>query len=154
MFQLGYVTRDLQEAQSLFGQKFGIDKYLVLNEIPVTIDASSSATVSVALCYVGDTMLEFIEPQGGNDAIYRDVVNDNDSVICFHHMGYRINAESEWQAMIESLGTNGVSIALSGQAPTSRYLYADYRESLGHYLEYLMYTPEGVENIRSNIPRN
>ena len=154
LFQLGYVTNDLERATTNFGRRYGVEKFFRYDGMQAMVGKDRTATLSVALAYVGDTQIELIHPQGGDDSVYRDALPADRYTVALHHLGYRIEDEAGWQAMLEAVARTGDRIVLHGQARTSRYLYTDSRAELGHYIEYLMFTPEGVENIACNFPRN
>ena len=97
----------------------------------------------MALAWAGDTMVELIEPRGGDDGVFRDGLPDADGTARFHHLCYRMASLDDLATMRGRLETAGVAILFPSDTPgRSRFFYADLRPTLGHLVEYLYVAPE------------
>lgn len=148
-FQLGYATSNLDRAMDVLRESHGIRAFKVMREA-----GSPEMNVHIALAYVGDLMIEVIEPCGGSDAFYRDLLPPGEFAIRHHHMGYRVRDEQQWQSLQETVARRGYAIPVSGDLPgLLRYAYVDNRRELGHYQEYVFTTAEGEAAFFGDIPR-
>jgi hypothetical protein len=153
--QIGYATTDCAEAVRRYGERFGVSKFLMLPNTESTIAPGRVAILNVALAFVNDTMIEFIEPVSGADAIYRDVLPSDGFAIRHHHLGYAVSSEAEWQAKQREIERQRIAVVLSGESPdVIRYQYIDVRDDVGHYVEYLYYMGSGGRQLLEAIPRN
>jgi hypothetical protein len=145
MFQLAYVTNDLDAAAARFRDRYGTGEFLFLREMP--------GGIALALAYAGETMIELIEPQPGAPALYRDWIADMEGlVVRHHHCGFLIEDDSRWAEMRSTLVGQGQAIPMEGPMPGALdYLYADTTAELGHYLEYIRLY-EGGRQLFASVP--
>lgn len=147
-FQLGYVTRNLDQAIETYRRKFGDVDFLVFD--PEPIDGVAPATKRLGLAYIDDIMTELIEPDPAQKTIYDDVIPEDPGTIRFHHFGYLIEDHS---AMLSRLKQMGYSISVEGSIPGFLdYSYADTRADLGHFSEFIR-LDEGGKAFFGNVPR-
>lgn len=148
-FQLGYATSDLDRAMAALRETHGIAGFKVMRDA-----GSPELNVHIALAYAGDLMIELIEPCGGNDGFYRDLLPPGEFAIRHHHMGYRIHDEGQWQSLQETVAQRGYAIPVSGDVPgLLRYAYVDNRRELGHYQEYVFTSAAGEAAFFGDVPR-
>jgi hypothetical protein len=153
--QIGYATTDCKEAVKRYGERYGVGNFLLLPNTESTISPGRTATINVALAFVNGTMIELIEPAGGADTIYREVLPTSGFAVRHHHLGYAMFNESEWDAKQEEIRRQKIAVVLSGEAPgVMRYQYIDVREDIGHYVEYLYYLGQGGQELLKAIPHN
>jgi hypothetical protein len=149
-FQLGYATSDLDRAMLALRESHGVNAFKVMRDV----DGSGDMKVHIALACVGDLMIELIEPCGGDDSFYRDLLPPGEFAIRHHHMGYRVHGESHWQSLQDTIKRNGYAIATSGDVPgLLRFAYVDNRKELGHYQEYILTTEAGAAAFFGDVPR-
>lgn len=153
--QIGYATTDCKEAVKRYGESYGVANFLLLPNTVSTIAPGRTATINVAMAFVNDTMIEFIEPVGGADTIYREVLPTDGFAVRHHHLGYAIFSEEEWAAIQEAIERQKVPVVLNGESPgVMRYQYVDLRADIGHYVEYLYYLGQGGQELLKAIPHN
>jgi hypothetical protein len=107
------------------------------------------------MAFVNGTMIEFIEPAGGADTIYREVLPTSGFAMRHHHLGYAIFNESDWELTQREIERQKIGIVLNGEAAgVIRYQYIDLRADVGHYVEYLYYLGQGAQDMLNAIPHN
>lgn len=133
-YQNAYVTRDIE--RSLVELRAVNELQNVVQfEMPLELKtpaASGQALMKIALAWIGNLQVELIEPVSGLVDIYRDALPA--SGMRFHHIGMR---SLDWDATLAHIHQLGLPIVLQGEMPGVRFMYADARQTLGHYLEYV-----------------
>lgn len=149
-FQTGYVTNDLDRACKLLGETYGIDKYSYIEG-----EMGEGGSIRVAFAWVGGNMYEIIDAKGGAEAeFYTDrLPADGSFGLVFHHLGYMIHSDEEWDAVKAEIAERKMKVALD--TATEGFMDAIYIEApeLGHYLEYL-YPAEGGLQFFGAVPAN
>jgi hypothetical protein len=152
--QVAYVTTDVEQAIEHFRSRHGVAQWLRLCPIEIETAPSAKATLNIALAYVGPVQIELIQPLGGHDAVYRKVLPAEGFAIRQHHFAQLIDSEESYELQRRELSLQNVPIALEGQSPgVARYFYSDHRDTLGHYIEHIWYSPSGLAGL-AHIPRN
>lgn len=153
-FQHGYVTNDFERAKRVFAD-YGITKFLEMRSLDVQIMGDQNATLSIGLAYFGSLQIEIIQPEGGSCQIHRDILPASGFALRLHHHGFLLYDEGEFTALRDGYAARGAQTVIDGRNPRSgnRYFYADTRAELGHYVEYIYLTPQGVEDY-ARIPQN
>jgi hypothetical protein len=140
-YQNAYVTRDLDHAVAVFASDFGFSdfKYLEVTYPLLTPTARGTATVKLALGWIGRIQYELIQPIGGLVDVYTTDLPDQ-SVLRFHHVCMRV---FDWDGLRARLERQRCRIVMEGGTPGQlSWLYVDARATLGHYAEYCWMTPE------------
>jgi len=154
LYQIAFVTTDLEQAMSLFAGTYGISKFKVRRDL-TSGPEMPIMTVHVAHAYVGPMMIELIQPAGGDDTLYRDILPEDGFAIRPHHFGFMVRSEEELERISTALETRNVPIAFDASMPAiARAVYADARSSLGHYLEYVYLQPEARRGYYAQVPHN
>jgi hypothetical protein len=156
-FQTAYVTNDLQRAMAQLGKGYRIRDWHGNAEFTLRTQSGASASIKVALAYVGDTQIEIIEPAGGDDGLYRDYLAGSGFQLVFHHLCKAFDTQEQYAENIDWLRREGVPLPVLLSAQESKgfgsVCYADFRETLGHYLEYVWFGEVG-RAFMSAVPRN
>jgi hypothetical protein len=153
VFQTGYVTQDIDRAKEQFARTMGIANWYISPAASLPSQNGGSMDVQIAMAFVGPTMVEVIACKGGDDALYRDALPDDRFAVRLHHLGFRLHSDEEWEAMLAEGKRQGLRIAMDVKTASTRALYFDTREVLGHYLEYLYYFDEPNSSI-PRVPQN
>jgi hypothetical protein len=135
-YQNAYVTADIDRAVALLEEQFGAAGKAARIDITQkfwTPQGEGEGTLKLAFVQVGRLQYELIEPVSGNVAIYKDAVVPGQPMR-FHHVAMRADDIDAVRAESEKRGRK---IVLAGEAAGVRFLYADARDTLGHYLEYV-----------------
>lgn len=149
-FQRAYVTTDLDRAIADFSTTYGVRDFLQMRDIPFA--GSDTSKVHLALAYVGDDMIELIQPMG-DIPLYNCLLPDQGYALRFHHYGHLLGTEAEWQDMTAEVARQQLEVPLQGTSGMFRYLYANTRPQFGHFLEFIYCTPEGSAFF-AQLPRN
>jgi len=140
-YQNAYVTRDLDGALAIFRAQYGFDGF---QRIEVSYELSTpagrgTASVKLALGWIGNLQYELIEPVSGLIDVYRQGLDDRHP-LHFHHACMRVPDWAEFRARVDR---ERLPVAMEGGTPGHLlWLYLDARDTLGHYLEYCWMTPE------------
>jgi len=153
-FQVAYVTRDIERAQSLFSQTHGAHRFMEMRDIHYETGPGRQAHCHVALAYVGAIEIELIQPIDGDVQIYRDGLPDEAGpVVRFHHLCRRFDTLAAYQTQLDGYRAAGRALPIVGKAEgIGSYFYCDLRDELGHYLEGI-YFDEGAADWLASIPR-
>lgn len=146
LFQLGYVTNDLDRAITHYGDKYGIKEFRIF---------PSSASSRIALTYIGPTMVELIEAVEGAQPIFVDwVKGEKDFVIRHHHMGMFVDSREEMAATRARAIEIGHPVVAEGDIEGFvQYMYVNATRELGHYLEYIR-PDAGLQQLFDSVPRH
>jgi hypothetical protein len=140
-FQNGYVTADLDRAVEQLRTQWGIDD-VTRFEVAVdvrTVRGFGPGVCKVAFKWLGNLQFEVLQPVSGLDGIYDDALRSGQSIV-FHHICMRV---FDWDRLHAELDRQKLPIVLEGaRGDGLRVLYADARDRLGHYLEYVWMSPE------------
>lgn len=153
VFQTGYVTQDLDRAMDLFAKTQGVKDWFRSPSGRLPSIGGGEMSVQVGLAWQGDTMIEIIGCLGGDDTIYRQILPDDRFAVRLHHLGFRLNSDEEWEQMKRLGAAQGYEVALELSTSSTRALYFDTREDLGHHIEYLYYFDEPNSSLPL-IPQN
>jgi len=147
-FQNAYVVEDMDRGIAYFRDSFGVAEWTVMDTA-----APGSPATAIAVAYTGDLMLELIQPSA-EPSLYRNWVPTGGSGMRFHHLGFLVQNDAEWQAALRNYDAHGYATAASGSVPDLMdYHYADTRAALGYYCE-LIHLREGGKALFASVPRN
>jgi hypothetical protein len=136
-FQLGYVGRDLDRCIAQFRRRFGPAEFQVVEG-----SADHPHTRRIALGYVGQTMIEIIEPNPGVPSIYLDALPGSPGNIRLHHTGHLVD---DFAGALRTVTAHGYAVPLQlSLGETLDCCYVDLRAELGHYVEYIRLGEAGV----------
>lgn len=143
IFQLAYVTSDLERAAEAIRARFAVPEFteIPVGTVPLILPAGESVSMKVLVAWVGRYQIELIQPQPGGLGIYRDGLARDDAPLRFHHVGLLVDGGmSEWESVRSCLPSE--SIAMEGGHGPIRFVYVDERPLLGHYVEYVWVDPD------------
>jgi hypothetical protein len=140
IWQVAYVTRDLDEGMDLLRRQFGIES----TEVPtagatfLVGDEPAEWDVRVSMGARGGPIVELIEPVGGEVDFYRRFLPaDGSAGLGFHHYATFVPLGDEtWSALGGVLAAAGLRVDYTVLIPDRvRAGYVDTTAELGHYLE-------------------
>ena len=146
-YQNAYVTHDLDGALEIFRSRYGFDKFrrMEVSYELTTRAGRGTASVKLALGWIGEVQYELIEPVSGLIDVYQEGLSV-ESPLRFHHVCMRVPDWAEFRARVDQ---ERFAVAMEGGTPGHLlWLYLDARDTLGHYLEYCWMTPERWTMIR------
>ena len=152
LYQIAYLTTDIDRAIDVFQSMRGIPlENLGIVDLP--LDDGGHVEIRMAMGFLRDVMFELIEPLSGSTRVFSESLPANGFGIAFHHLAYKVASPEHLEALRTRLTQAGHPIAASGgQVERARFIYADFRSELGHFVEYLYLSPER-ERFQNSLPR-
>jgi hypothetical protein len=143
-FQNAYVTRNLEHAMAAATERHGVKDYVCFEphmEVYTAEGGYGPAHVKVALAWVDQLQLEFIEPVSGNIQHYLDRLPTDraDNSLRFHHICMRV---MDWDKAREEITRQKWPVSHEGGVEGVKFIYLDARDTFGHYIEYMWMSDE------------
>lgn len=153
IFQLGYVTDDLDHALTAY-RELGVENFRVTN-VGAAGGGGSPYSARIAMAWVGDVMIELIEPQGTPAPVYIDDLPPPGSRRCvFNHIGLSVPDHEAWAGVMGELAKRNLDIAWHGSNPDNfDVAYVDTRPLIGQYSEFIRVCPVLAE-LFASVPKN
>jgi hypothetical protein len=147
-FQLAYVTNDLDRARAIFSERYGVRDYLHL-----PADLPAGGHLDLALAWAGGVMYELVQGRGPGSEFYTSRLPADEFAIRHHHLGYFVESQAGWDALMQEIERGGWTVAFRNDLPG--FLSACYIEAaeMGHYLEYMYCEAEGLA-LFETVPNN
>lgn len=153
LFQLAYVTNDFERGLGILKKQLGIRDFLIMPSVVVTQVNGKEVKLSAALAYVGQMMHELIQPEGGDDGVYRRAFTRDGFDLTFHHLGMLIDTREEYDRLMAAHSAAGNGIELNGLfGAKSRFFYTRV-EDLRHHLEYV-WLDATEQSFFDGVPHN
>jgi hypothetical protein len=147
-FQTAYVVRNLDGAIGRFRDRLGVAQWHVMPLPP------GGPVARIGLAWVQELMIELIEALPDQPSIYQRWVPETDTAARFHHHGFLIDGDDDYQRAAEQFTAAGYAAAMSGSAgDILDFHYADTVAELGHYCE-LVHLRSGHKDFFAPVPRN
>ena len=109
-----------------------------------------TASVKLALGWIGDIQYEIIEPVSGLIEVYQEGLSD-ESPLRFHHVCMRVPDWAEFRARVDQ---ERFPIAMEGGTPGHLlWLYLDARDTLGHYPRILLDDARALDDDPGAVDR-
>ena len=151
IWQLGYVTRDLDRAIALMSERFGVEDCRRLPSDTATFLAGDTPVaweVKIAMGARGGTIVELIEPVAGEIDFYTRVLPPSgEFAVRLHHIAtFTETGEEEWQRIETLLRDCDLRVDYTVLIPGRvRAGYVDTSAELGHWLEICQLEREDIE---------
>lgn len=144
LYQVGYVTRDIERAIELVGSDFDLSTFSHF-DVDLQLQTPSGpqvASVRVGTAWAGPMQIELIQPLSGHVGVYLDALpaDRRDPTPRFHHLAVRRESVAEMQREVARLGLPLV-FETAGAGISS--VFVDARARFGHYLEFVAATVDG-----------
>jgi Glyoxalase/Bleomycin resistance protein/Dioxygenase superfamily len=138
VWQVCYVTRDLDEGMALLRRHYGIESTQVPTDGATFLvgDEPAEWDVRISMGARGGLIVELIEPVGGEVDFYRRFL-PGDGGLGFHHIAaYMPVGDEAWDGLGDVLAAAGLKVDYTVLIPDRvRAGYVDTTAELGHYLE-------------------
>jgi hypothetical protein len=148
IWQICYVTRDLDEGMALLRDRYGIESTEVPTEGATFLvgDEPAEWDVRVSMGARRGPIVELIEPVAGEVDFYRQAL-PADGGLGFHHVAtYVPLGDAAWSSIAELLAADGLRFDYTVLIPDRvRAGYVDTTAQLGHHLEVCQLQPADVE---------
>ena len=150
IWQVAYITRDLDEGMKLLRRDFGVESTEVPTDTATFLvgDEPAPWDVRVSMGARGGLIVELIEPVGGEVDFYRRFLPpDGAAGLGFHHLAaYMPVGDEAWSALGDVLDASGLSVDYTVLIPDRvRAGYVDTTAQLGHFLEICQLQPADIE---------
>jgi catechol-2,3-dioxygenase len=151
VWQLGYVTTDLEQATRFMAERFGLEHCRRLPSDTATFLAGDQPVpweVKVAMGARGGLIVELIEPVAGEIDFYTEVLpGGSEFAVRLHHVAtYTATGDEEWARIEALLAKAGLEVDYTVLIPDRvRAGYVDTRAELGHWLEICQLQREDIE---------
>lgn len=149
LFQMSYVTRDLDAAVALAERELGLPPFRI-SQSSIEVLARGrvqSLAVRAAVSVVGRNQFEIIEPLSGPIEVYTAATDPAGGLLNFHHVGIAVRGDyAEWTRLLDEVraGSDEIAYLFPAQPAADAqvcFCYVDTRARLGHYTEYLWWHP-------------
>ena len=144
VFQVGYVTHDIERAIRHGGAVFGVQDFTTMEiTLPLQTPAGErQMSLRVATAWAGALQFELIQPVSGYVEAYRQELPDDpeDFVPRFHHLAVRRDDPDALAREIADLALP-VVFRTGGNGIASAFL--DGRSRVGHHIEFVCADPSG-----------
>jgi hypothetical protein len=157
VWQLGYVTTDLDRATEFMAERFGLQDCRRLPSDTATFLAGEDPVpwdVKVAMGARGGLIVELIEPVAGEIDFYTDVLPDDGKfAVRLHHVAtHTKTGDDEWKRLESLLAKADLKVDYTVLIPNRvRAGYVDTRVALGHWLEICQLQREDIEFFTSLV---
>jgi Glyoxalase/Bleomycin resistance protein/Dioxygenase superfamily len=152
--QLGYVTNDMDRAIEVFGQGGGVTQFLRHDGIAFKVGPGKQACCNVAIAITAGMQFEIIQPTGGDDQVYSQILDGEGFQLKLHHQCHYVETQAQFDAAKAAIREAGYPIVIEGIDPAAQYFYADMRPVLGHHVEYVLYDAQVGPALLEAIPVN
>jgi extradiol dioxygenase family protein len=139
LFQIAYVTNDIERALKIFADRYGVKEWRRLQG-----DMPAGGRIRVEFGWAGGVLLEVTQADGPGSEFYREVLPKEEFAIRFHHLGYFIPTEAAWQALLKEIDAGGVKVLNKTNAPGFVQARIVQAPDLGHYIEYIFPEAGGI----------
>jgi hypothetical protein len=154
IWQVCYITRDLDRGMALLRDRYGIESTEVPTEGADFLvgDEPAPWDVRVSMGARRGPIVELIEPVDGEVDFYRQALPDGQE-LGFHHVATYVPLGDEtWSAIGDLLAEDGLRFEYTVLIPNRvRAGYVDTTAQLGHYLEVCQLQPADTEFFDSLI---
>jgi hypothetical protein len=158
LFQMSYITRDLDEAVAHAQKELGIADFFITEPTVEVLSFGEvkDLTIRAAIANIGRHQFEIIQPvSGGATNVYTDAVDLDAHIINFHHIAIAVTGgHDEWLKLLDEVRASGDEFGFLFPVEPSdddqlAFCYVDTRKRLGHYTEYLWWDDalEGTPSI-------
>ncbi|MET0182038.1 MAG: VOC family protein [Caulobacterales bacterium] len=152
-FQLGYVTRDIERAKTLYAERYGVRQFFHFSTGQFAPPGATGPFSEIALAYKNGVQIELIQPAPGAEGIYLDALRA-DGGVALHHLGYLIDTAEALSSLTQSFKNQNIPVPVENISPAGLSLiYADTRADTGLFSEFVC-LGEGGRAFFDNVPQN
>jgi hypothetical protein len=136
LFQIGFVTRDLDKSIEYLKEKYGVSKLSTrTSTLPLAKYRGKvvESTIAASHAYLGNIFIEVIQPIAGENP-YDDYLTDPEKVLNFHHFCVKVD---DWEIAAADVKKAGYEFCFEGQNPKAgiQFGYIDMTKEMGCMFE-------------------
>lgn len=137
--QMAWVTNDIDRAVALFEQRHDTGKFFVIRDLEAPLSGDRIARMNLAITRAGGVDIELIEPLGGEDQVWREILRgDGGFEMHFHHHAQMVSSRADLDRLKAEGIAQGFPVSVEGRSTEGPgFFYLDCRATLGHHVEYL-----------------
>lgn len=140
VFQIAYATNDMDRACAIFAEQFGVKAFRRLEgALP------EGGHVRMEIGWASGMMYELVCASGAGGDVFRTHLPEEGFAIRLHHLGYFLPSAEAWEAVLKEIKASGRVIARETSIPGFLKAVIVEAPELGHYLEYILPEPGGLE---------
>jgi hypothetical protein len=109
-FQVAYVVDSAEAAIATLVKRYGIARWDLLEM--TQIHGAASAARYIGKAWIGDLMIEVIEPNQAIESIYSIWQPDSGKALRFNHLGFLMKSADQFAAAKSQLAANGLPIVV------------------------------------------
>lgn len=159
LFQMSYITRDLDEAVAHAQETLGVGDFFITDPTVevLSFGKRQDLTIRAAIANIGRHQFEIIQPVSGPVNVYTDSVDLGAHILNFHHIAIAVTGgHDNWLKLLDEVRASGDEFGFLCPCEPSpddqlAFCYVDTRERLGHYTEYLWWD-KAMDDLPS-VPR-
>jgi hypothetical protein len=155
--QIAWVTNDLDRSMAMFKETYRVPSFYTMD---LAFDAQlrgqpGQMKIKVALANIDHVQIELIEPRGGIDAIYREVLPVNsDYANVFHHFCVTVKGtRQDWKNYVSALGPDRPVCYSAEISEGAQFVYTDERHLIGTYIEHVWFSADVERMLQEAVPR-
>jgi hypothetical protein len=137
--QMAWVTNDIDQAVALFKDRHDTGEFFIVRDLEAPLSGDRIAKMNLALAHAGGIDIELIEPLGGEDGVWREILRgDGGFEMHFHHHAQMVSSREDLDRLKQEGIAQGFPVSVEGRtADGPGFFYLDCRATLGHHVEYL-----------------
>jgi hypothetical protein len=137
--QMAWVTNDIDQAVALFKDRHDTGEFFIVRDLAAPLSGDRTARMNLALAHAGGIDIELIEPLGGDDQVWREILRGGDAFeMHFHHHAQMVSSRADLDRLKAEGIAQGFPVSVEGRTTEGPgFFYLDCRATLGHHVEYL-----------------
>jgi hypothetical protein len=162
-WQIAYATSDTAAAIIVFRELYNCPNFYTREPVMQPVSTPNGPTtlhLLLSFAYLGEACIELIEPLKDNtgnyhdNGIYSSMLPAERAAPVIHHLAYLMDGDLDGWTKFRTQVPDELVLFEGAVKNDRRFLYLDTKSQLGHYLEYLWYSPEYREIFDAALPRN
>jgi len=137
--QMAWITNDIDQAAALFRERHGTGEFFFIRNLEAQLAGDKIAWMNLAVADAGGIDIELIEPLGGDDQVWREILRgDGGFEMRFHHHANLVSSRADLDRLKAEGIAQGFPVSVEGRSTEGPgFFYIDCHATLGHHVEYL-----------------
>src|SRR5579862_3715560 len=137
--QMAWVTNDIDQAVALFRERHDTGAFAIIRNLEASLADDRTARMNLAVAGAGGIDIELIEPLGGDDGVWREILRgDGGFEMHFHHHAQFVSSRTDLDRLKADGIAQGFPVSVAGRSTEGPgFFYLDCRATIGHHVEYL-----------------
>ena len=137
--QMAWVTNDIDQAVAVFRERHDTGEFGIIRNLEASLAGDKTAWMNLAVAGAGGIDIELIEPLGGDDGVWREILRGNGGFeMHFHHHAQFVSSRADLDRLKAEGIAQGFPVSVAGRTTEGPgFFYLDCRATIGHHVEYL-----------------